>query len=80
MCLKKIAAFNFPKKFFICRDEIVFRMRRHGVLLGGCGDSSVRLRPCLTFAPRHAAMLLERLETVMGEVQDGVDRRRNNNK
>ncbi len=55
-------------------------MRRHGVLLGGCGDSSVRLRPCLTFAPRHAAMLLERLETVMGEVQDGVDRRRNNNK
>ena len=47
------------------RGAIVEAMKQRGVLIGGCGDRSVRLRPMLCFKPRHAATFLDNLEAVL---------------
>jgi len=47
------------------RTAIVEGLKQRGVLVGGCGDRSVRLRPMLTFKPKHAALFLGQLEEVL---------------
>lgn len=40
-----------------------------GVNVGGCGESSVRLRPMLIFAPQHAQLLLDVMREVIAEMK-----------
>ena len=47
------------------RDEIVVKLRNHGIQSGGCGERAIRLRPSLTFNEKHAAILLDRLTSVL---------------
>ena len=44
---------------------MVGRMRSSGVLIGGCGDSTIRIRPALIFEPKHAEIMLEKFEDVL---------------
>lgn len=44
------------------RDRLIDAMRQRGLEVGGSGDRSIRFRPALVFAPRHAAEALERIE------------------
>ncbi|VUC20771.1 unnamed protein product [Clonostachys rosea] len=46
-------AFDNPK-----RDEFVALAKTHGVHIGGCGVSGIRLRPMLVFQKHHADILL----------------------
>lgn len=46
------------------RDEFLDSLRQLGVEAGGSGDRSIRFRPALIFAPRHAAEALERFTQV----------------
>eukprot|EP00002_Diphylleia_rotans_P031750 TRINITY_DN6611_c0_g1_i1.p1 TRINITY_DN6611_c0_g1~~TRINITY_DN6611_c0_g1_i1.p1 ORF type:complete len:493 (+),score=103.45 TRINITY_DN6611_c0_g1_i1:49-1527(+) len=50
------------------RDDLVTRMRNKGVLVGGCGDQSVRLRPMLIFQKHHADQLLDGLKAVLRDL------------
>jgi 4-aminobutyrate aminotransferase/(S)-3-amino-2-methylpropionate transaminase len=52
------------------RDEIVSKMRSEGVLIGGCGESSIRIRPALIFQPRHADVMLEKFENVLSKMKN----------
>jgi len=47
------------------RDALVAHMRNLGVLVGGCGDRTIRLRPPLTFKPSHALVLLHTFEEAL---------------
>ena len=47
------------------RDAILSKMLAEGVLAGGCGTSAVRLRPSMIFQPKHAQILMEKLEKVL---------------
>jgi len=47
------------------RDQIIARMRKLGVHLGGCGEAAVRLRPALVFEPKHAGIFLAKFEDVL---------------
>ncbi|KAJ9596444.1 hypothetical protein L9F63_012528, partial [Diploptera punctata] len=47
------------------RDDLVARMKKKGVQMGGCGDYSIRLRPALIFTPKHADLFLERFRQVL---------------
>ena len=49
------------------RDATVRALRRRGVLVGACGDASVRLRPSLSFGPAHADVFLRLLGEVAKE-------------
>lgn len=49
------------------RDAILSAARNLGVNLGGCGTQSIRLRPSLTFAPKHANIFLDTMEKVITE-------------
>ena len=49
------------------RDRFLTTLRRNGVHLGGCGESTVRFRPSLTFSPRHANIMLHNIEKVLKE-------------
>ncbi|KAL0272296.1 UNVERIFIED_CONTAM: hypothetical protein PYX00_005329 [Menopon gallinae] len=51
------------------RDDLVARMKMKGVQTGGCGESSIRLRPALIFAPEHANIFLEKFRDVLREVK-----------
>lgn len=44
------------------RDTVVGRVRDAGVLVGGCGAASLRLRPPLTFTDHHANIFLSALD------------------
>ena len=46
------------------RDAMVRALRQAGVVTGGCGENSIRLRPSMVFGPEHAAEFLR----IMGEV------------
>ena len=49
------------------RDEVLKRAKAvAGLNLGGSGERAVRLRPMLVFQRRHADLLVERLERVLG--------------
>jgi 4-aminobutyrate aminotransferase / (S)-3-amino-2-methylpropionate transaminase len=47
------------------RNSLVTALRQKGVLVGGCGDRSIRIRPGLWFKPRHAAEFLDAFEAVL---------------
>lgn len=49
----------------VSRDMVVSRLRDSGVLVGGCGDRTLRLRPPLTLTQHHANIFLETLERVI---------------
>jgi 4-aminobutyrate aminotransferase/(S)-3-amino-2-methylpropionate transaminase len=49
------------------RGAIVEAMKQRGVLIGACGERSVRLRPMLCFKPSHAATFLDNLEAVLAK-------------
>merc|ERR1712223_599459 len=51
------------------RDEIVTRMRSQGVLIGGCGEKAIRIRPALIFEPKHAEIMLEKFEDVLTDLE-----------
>lgn len=48
------------------RDEILKKAKSLGLNIGGCGLKTIRLRPMLIFGRRHADLLLEILDEVMG--------------
>jgi len=50
------------------RDEIVNKCRQKGLVIGGCGDATIRVRPSLIFEPRHAEMMLEVMNDVVGHI------------
>ena len=47
------------------RDKILYGLRQRGINLGGCGESTIRIRPSLTFTPRHADIMLDHLNDVL---------------
>lgn len=49
------------------RDRFLENLRRSGVHLGGCGSSTVRFRPALIFAPKHANIMLDNIRAVLKE-------------
>jgi len=50
------------------RDTLLHRLRSRGVHLGGCGESSIRIRPSLTFTPQHANIMLDGLNDTLLEM------------
>ncbi|XP_041061682.1 4-aminobutyrate aminotransferase, mitochondrial isoform X2 [Carcharodon carcharias] len=40
------------------RNQLVLKMRNKGIVLGGCGEKSIRFRPALVFRPHHANLFL----------------------
>jgi 4-aminobutyrate aminotransferase/(S)-3-amino-2-methylpropionate transaminase len=54
------AAFDLPSPK--ARDDFVTLLRNNGLQCSGCGVQSVRIRPMLIFAPRHAAQFLDIVE------------------
>ncbi|BFZ54150.1 4-aminobutyrate transaminase [Savitreella phatthalungensis] len=46
------------------RDAFLQSMKKEGVLIGGCGAKSVRLRPTLTFDDSHAKILVDAIRKV----------------
>ncbi|KAJ4329346.1 4-aminobutyrate transaminase [Fusarium piperis] len=56
-------AFDNPR-----RDEFLALAKTHGINIGGCGASSVRLRPMLIFQQRHADILLGVLDKIAKEL------------
>lgn len=56
-------AFDNPR-----RDEFLALAKTHGINIGGCGPSSVRLRPMLIFQKHHADILLEVLDKIAKEL------------
>nr|AEE61952.1 unknown [Dendroctonus ponderosae] len=51
------------------RDKIVAKLKLKGVIVGSCGDHSIRLRPSLTFQEHHADILLDKLQQTINEVK-----------
>jgi 4-aminobutyrate aminotransferase/(S)-3-amino-2-methylpropionate transaminase len=51
------------------RDKLIHILRQKGVESGGSGSASVRLRPQLVFAPRHAAQFLDLLDASLAELK-----------
>lgn len=49
------------------RDKFLVDCRSNGVHLGGCGESSIRFRPSLTFTPEEANMMLEVMQSVLNK-------------
>jgi 4-aminobutyrate aminotransferase / (S)-3-amino-2-methylpropionate transaminase len=50
------------------RDRILDAAKQRGLEAGGCGAQSIRFRPALVFAPRHAGEALGILEDALSEV------------
>jgi len=46
------------------RDKLTGGMRKEGVHLGVCGETTVRFRPSLTFDEKHLEILMSKLQTV----------------
>ncbi|CAK8671881.1 4-aminobutyrate aminotransferase, mitochondrial-like [Clavelina lepadiformis] len=51
------------------RETFVKKLLQKGVLLGVCGDHSIRLRPSLFFTPAHADILLDKVEETAREMR-----------
>ncbi|XP_062309069.1 4-aminobutyrate aminotransferase, mitochondrial-like [Osmerus eperlanus] len=49
------------------RNSILLKARDKGVLLGGCGDCSIRFRPSLVFKEYHVHLLLNIFNDVLAE-------------
>lgn len=50
------------------RDKLVAHMKKRGVLMGGCGEKTVRLRPMLTFGDKQAEVLVDALRGSLKEL------------
>merc|ERR1719340_445693 len=50
------------------RDRILHGLRQRGITLGGCGDSTIRIRPSLTFTPHHANIMMDNFNVVLTEL------------
>ncbi len=48
------------------RATLTSKTLAHGVNIGVSGEVSCRLRPSLTFGPRHAAQVLDAMEKALG--------------
>ncbi len=46
------------------------RLRLAGVLVGGCGERSIRFRPALILRPEHAEVMLDRLGGVLAGMEE----------
>ncbi|KAJ1530693.1 hypothetical protein ONE63_005559 [Megalurothrips usitatus] len=51
------------------RDDLVSRLRAKGVQAGGCGESSIRIRPALIFQEQHAHIFLDIFRQVLKETK-----------
>ncbi|XP_076265211.1 4-aminobutyrate aminotransferase, mitochondrial-like [Rhynchophorus ferrugineus] len=51
------------------RDKMIFKLKQNGVIVGGCGDHAIRLRPSLTFQEHHADILLDKFNGVLKELK-----------
>ncbi|XP_034021303.1 4-aminobutyrate aminotransferase, mitochondrial-like [Thalassophryne amazonica] len=51
------------------RDSILLKTRDKGVILGGCGDRSIRFRPALVFKEYHVQILLNILNDVLANIK-----------
>jgi 4-aminobutyrate aminotransferase/(S)-3-amino-2-methylpropionate transaminase len=51
------------------RDAMVGAFRQKGVMVGGCGAYSIRLRPSMVFGQPHAEQFLRVFSEVMDEVE-----------
>ncbi|CAH1170438.1 unnamed protein product [Phaedon cochleariae] len=51
------------------RDQMVAGLKKKGIMSGGCGDHSIRLRPALTFQEHHANIFLDRLRQLLTEIK-----------
>ena len=47
------------------RDRLAVQLRNNGIQCGGSGVQTIRLRPCLTFTPKHADVFLNILNKVL---------------
>ena len=43
-------------------------MRSTGILIGGCGEAAIRLRPALIFEPSHAELFLDKFDEVLSKM------------
>ncbi|GAA5899346.1 hypothetical protein JCM8208_001622 [Rhodotorula glutinis] len=51
------------------RDKFVAAMRHEGVVMGGCGERAIRLRPMLIFGDKQMEVLLEKMEGVLKSLE-----------
>lgn len=49
------------------RDKIVSDLKQVGINLGGCGKATLRIRPSLIFAPSHANIMLDKMDSVLAK-------------
>ncbi|KAG7307587.1 hypothetical protein JYU34_007809 [Plutella xylostella] len=59
---------SFTAKDSAVRDQINNGLKKNGVLGGGCGEASIRLRPSLVFEPKHAHIYLDVLRKTLKEL------------
>ncbi|CAG9114376.1 unnamed protein product [Plutella xylostella] len=59
---------SFTAKDSSVRDQINNGLKKNGVLGGGCGEASIRLRPSLVFEPKHASIYLDVLRKTLKEL------------
>lgn len=55
-----LIAFDSPTPAI--RDALLGKLKMAGVEIGGCGSQTIRMRPFLTFQPKHAAQFVDILE------------------
>ena len=54
--------------YLFSRDDVVNKSRQKGLVIGGCCEATIRMRPSLIFEPRHAEMMLETMNDVVGSI------------
>ena len=47
------------------RNEVIQKMRNKGVLVNGCGERAIRLRPMMVYDREHACQFTAILDDVM---------------
>ncbi|CAG9783729.1 unnamed protein product [Diatraea saccharalis] len=59
--------------FTVCntelRDKLNNNLKKNGVLGGACGETAIRLRPALVFAPKHAEIYLDALRRTLKDLE-----------
>lgn len=50
------------------RDQALEQLALNGIYAGGCGERSVRVRTALVFGDKHADILLDRMDSVIGKM------------
>lgn len=62
-------AFDLPSPS--AANEFKSKMLHAGVIIGSCGERSIRFRPMLIFTPEHSALCLETMRDVLGAMDNG---------